>query len=177
MVSSSSTLKSARSGVIQKVVVRSSLVCCRGNSTALLMLLFQSLWLQAPDNHAAVCTAKATAATRESSLEHISEAKAKSLGLFPYGRFLHMKQKHTPNTLQHSQVLVTLVHQTQRSDTDCAHSITASFMPGLAGLSSLLQSRFYKQPTEHRVIAYSTNVSLKPQTQYFPPKSRLLLKN
>lgn len=71
------------------------------------------------------------------------------------------KTKNTPKTLQHSEVLVTLAHQTQRSDTDCAHSIPARFMPGLAGVRSSLQPRFYKQPTEYSGIFYSMNVFLK----------------
>lgn len=123
--------------------------CCGENSSALLVLLLQSLWLQAPDNHTVVYTANPTTTTRDSSFKEISEAKAKNLWLLPYnafGQFLHTKLKTQLKTLQHSQVPVTPVHQTQTSDTDWAHSITTSLMPGLAGLSIYFSLTFPSSP-------------------------------
>lgn len=86
---------------------------------------------------------------QDSSFKEISEAKAKNLWLLPYnafGQFLHTKLKTHLKTLQHSQVPVTPVHQTQTSDTDWAHSITTSLMPGLAGLSIYFSLTFPSSP-------------------------------
>lgn len=137
-------------------------------------LLWREFHSSPNDNHAVVYTANPTT-TRDSSFKGISEAK--NLWLLAcdvFGRFLHAKLKMHLKTLQYSQVPATPVHQTQTSDTDWAHSITTSLMPGLAGLSIYSSLAFLSSP-------WHTAGSPAPWRIHwngpFVPKCCLLLEN
>lgn len=106
-----------------------------------------SLVMSSRQPHSGLHTANSTTLTRDSSFKEIYEAK--NLWLLPYdvfGRFLQTKLKTHLKTLQHCQVPVTPVHQTQTSDTDWAHSITTNLMPGLAKSSIYFSLAFPSSP-------------------------------
>lgn len=82
---------------------------------------------------------------------------------------MFLGDSYTPKkTLQHCQVLVTPVHQTQSCDTDWAHSITTNLMPGLVELSIYFNLAFPSSPQQDLLLHKDSLECSFPSQWSFP---------